>query len=329
MKKIWTTLLVSAACLSVALGQQDPMFTKYMFNSLVFNPGYAGSRDHMSIGLLHRTQWYEINGAPQTQSFTLHTPLRNERVAVGLSIVNDKIGPTNTLGGNLIYAYRIPMGAGKLSFGLQAGIEQYRADWSKLNIEKPDEAFDGQENRILPNFGAGIYYYSKHFYIGASSPFLVEYDLRDSATTGIYARQARHYYFMTGVVIPVQGDFILFKPSLLIKNVGLFSSRSVLQSFKDIGAPTEFDIDLSLLFYESLWVGASFRSAIEAFTDKSSSFDSADIWISYVMENGLRVGAAYDYPLSKLSNVTSGAFEVMIGYEFNFKTKKAATPRYF
>ncbi len=331
MKKILTFLVFILLAGHFAFAQQEPMFTKYMFNSLIFNPAYAGSRDYLSLGLLHRTQWYEIDGAPTTQTFTAHTPLRNERVGVGFSLVNDIIGPSRTTGVNLSYSYRIPVGSAKLCFGLQGGLESYRADWSKLNLENvTDPSFQDNVSKMLPNFGAGIYYYSRHFYVGASVPHLVEYDLRKEQDLEIYARQVRHYYFMTGAAIPLNGDALIFKPSILVKNVGLDKSSSKLDSFKNIGAPNEFDVDISFLFQETLWLGASFRSAFAAFgKEKLSSYDSADIWLSYLMKNGLRIGAAYDYPLTELSNVTSGAFELMIGYEFSFKEKKIATPRYF
>jgi type IX secretion system PorP/SprF family membrane protein len=331
MKRLLTIFLLAFLLAAVAFGQQEPMFTKYMFNSLIFNPGYAGSKDHMSVGVLHRTQWYEIDGAPTTQTLTAHTPLRNERVGVGLSLVNDKIGPSNTTGANLIYAYRIPMGKMKLGFGIQAGIENYRADWSDLVIDEvTDEAFQVNVNKLLPNFGAGIFLYGKYFYIGGSCPHLVEYDLRSSQQLNIYARQVRHYYVMTGAAIPLNGDALIFKPSILLKNAGLDKRISKLEAFQDIGAPNEFDVDLSFLFQETLWVGAAFRSAFHAFGDDAkSSYDSADIWVSYLMKNGFRLGAAYDYPLTELSTVTSGAFEIMLGYEFSFKEKKVVTPRYF
>ncbi len=332
MKKILTFLSLLLFLGYSAHGQQEPMFTKYMFNSLIFNPGYAGSKDHLSLGLLHRTQWYEIDGAPHTQTLTAHTPLRNERVGVGFSAVNDIIGPTQTVGANFIYAYRIPMGKYKLSFGIQAGLESYQADFSKLNLDIDSDPSFINVSKVLPNFGAGLYFYGKYFYAGVSSPHLVEYDLRENVDVDVYARQVRHFYFMTGAAIPLNGDALIFKPSFLWKNVGWDKRLSKLEEFKDIGAPNEFDIDLSLLFQETLWVGASFRSAFSApgfEKNARSSYDSADIWVSYLMKNGLRFGAAYDYPLTELSNVTSGAFEIMLGYEFNFKEKKVVTPRYF
>jgi type IX secretion system PorP/SprF family membrane protein len=330
MKRILTILSLLVFVGQFAFGQQEPMFTKYMFNSLIFNPGYAGSAEHMSLGLLHRSQWVEIDGAPTTQTFTAHSPLRNERVGVGFSLINDKIGPSNTFGANIIYAYRIPIGKGKLSIGLQGGIENYRADWNDLNIDEDlDPAFLMPVNKLLPNFGAGIFYYTRRFYIGGSVPHLVEYDLRDEQSIDIYARQVRHYYFMTGAAFPLNGDALIFKPSFLMKNVGLDKRASKLDAFRDIGAPNEFDLDLSLLFQETLWVGAAFRSSFAKFIDGTSSYDSADIWVSYLMKNGLRFGAAYDYPLTEINNVSSGSFEIMLGYEFSFDEKKIVTPRYF
>ena len=334
VKMLLSILFIGGALTSWA--QQDPMFTKYMFNSLVYNPAYAGSNEHMAIGLLHRTQWGGIDGAPTTQSFTLHTPMKSERVGVGFSFLSDKIGPTTTFGFNAAYAYRIPVGkTGKIAIGLQGGIENYQADWTVLDLQdQGDPSFDFSQSRWLPNFGAGVYYNSKHFYAGFSCPQLVEYDLRENIQTDIYARQARHYFFSIGGAIPLKGDALIFKPSALIKNVGLFSSSAKKAEFKNIGAPTEFDIDLSFLFYETFWVGASFRSALEAFQkgsddQKLSSFDSGDIWASWFMSNGIRIGAAYDYPLNDLNTVTYGSFELFLGYEFNFKTKKIVTPRYF
>lgn len=318
-----------------AFAQQDAMFTKYMFNTLSYNPGYTGAKDHMSVGILHRTQWWGFDGAPSTQSFFIHTPLKNERVGVGLNIINDKIGPTNNIGANISYAYRIPIGdnGAKLSIGLQAGVENFRADWNQVTIfTENDISFQTSPNLWLPNFGAGIYYYSKYFYVGAAVPHLVENSLRSSnedISEAMWARQYRHYFFSAGSAIPLNGDDLIFKPSALVKVVGLDSKLNKDENFQTVGAPLEFDIDLSVLFYEKFWVGSSFRSSINAFTDKKSSYDSVDIWFSYLLENGLRIGAAYDYPLTKINTVTVGSFELMLGYEFDYDQTQTVTPRYF
>lgn len=331
MRKFSTLFTLLVFLGTTAFAQQDAMFTKYMFNSLVYNPAYAGAKDHMAVGLLHRTQWISIPGAPNTQSFTIHTPLKNNRVGVGFSAVNDQIGPTRMIQANLSYSYRIPLGKAKLAIGLQGGIMNWRADWSELDLQQvDDDAFSEESPSYLnPNFGAGIYYYTKNFYVGLGAPHLIEYDLRkENINTAQWAKQYRHYFFSIGTAIPINGDNLIFKPSLLVKNVGLLSSFNKDDAYQNIGAPTEFDIDVSLLFYQALWIGTSFRSAVEAFNG-TSSFDSVDAWASYYLANGLRVGVAYDYPLTKINTVSAGSFEVMLGYEFNYVTKKAVTPRYF
>ncbi len=324
------TLLMLGAL--AAHAQQDPMFTNYMFNSLIFNPAYAGSRDHAVINLLHRTQWWGIEGAPTTQSISMHTPLKNDRVGLGFSVVNDKIGPSNSLDANVSYAYRIPMGKkGKLSVGLQGGITNWRADWSKLSIEQAgDIPFSENVNWWKPNIGAGVYYYTKNFYTGLGVPRIIEYDLVPNRTDQLplYAKQVRHYYYTLGGAIPLKGNALIFKPSLLVKSAGFDSRLSRDTSFQQVGSPTEFNVDLSLFFQETLWVGASFRSSIEVFQNKSS-YDSADFWVAYYLNNGLRIGASYDYSLTKLQQKAQGSFEIMLGYEFDYKTKRIVTPRYF
>jgi len=333
MRKFLTLILFFVIGGTALNAQQDAMFTKYMFNSLVYNPAYAGYYDHMYISALYRKQWEGINGAPTTQTLTLHTPLKNNRVGVGFHVLNDAIGPieqTNAFGA---YSYKIPLGGNKqLAIGIQGGVSYRRGDRSKIELDNPnDPSFsDIGENLLLPNFGAGIMYYTSNFYFGVSSPSLVEHDLRRDEFIGTdsWAKQFRHYYFATGAAIPLNGNSLILKPSILIKNVGLLSGLSKDIAFQQIGAPTEFDIDLSLLFYEQFQVGLSFRAAVEAFGG-TSSYDSADIWMSYFLPNGLRLGAAFDYPLNALNGATFGSFEVMVGYEFDYDVKKTVTPRYF
>ena len=329
MRKTTFLAFVLGLCACSGLfGQQDPMFTKYMFNSLSFNPGYAGSNEHMTLNLIHRQQWIGFDGAPVTQSFTMHTPLRNERVGVGLSAINDKIGPTGTLDVNGAYAYRIPIGKLKLAIGIQAGVTNWRADWTKLDIKDPDPVYSENVNKWLPNFGTGIYLSGKKAYIGLGCPKLVEYDLRtpDLANTPIYAKTYRHYFGTAGLALPLGGENLIFKPSILVKSAAWFGSFRKDDAFKNIGSPTEVDLDLSLFFFQTLWVGVAYRTAIEL---GDSSNDSADFWVAYFLKNGLRIGAAYDYTLTDIRKVSSGSFEVMVGYEFDYKTKRVVGPRYF
>ncbi len=328
-KKIALFALLSWSVFAQA--QQDPMFTNYLFNALTINPAYAGSNEHLTLNALYRNQWAGIEGAPVTQTVIAHTPLKGDKVGVGISIINDKIGPTNTLDFNLAYAYRIPVGkTAKLSIGLQGSYNSRRSDWSQLNIQNPDDVFKSNINSWKPNFGAGIYYYSKHFYTGVGVPRIIEYDYTTATTQQlpIYGKDYRHYYFTIGGAIPLNGDALIFKPSALVKASALDNQLKGDVNGYSVGAPIEFNVDLSLMFQQTLWVGASFRSSVEAFKN-TSSFDSVDFWTAYYLESGLRVGMGFDYSLTKLQSKTPGSFEVFLGYEFDFKEKRVVTPRYF
>ena len=334
MKK-YLLLLIVCSCAFINLNaQQDPMFTKYMFNTLAYNPAYAGSKEFLSIRALYRNQWWGIEGAPTSQTITAHSPIMN-RVGVGINLNHDQIGINRTTTGYLNYAYRIPFGKGTVSLGVQGGVVNYRKDYDLLKYKDPrgmDESFLGDGiNKWMPNFGAGVYYYSETFYAGISSPHLINYDLRDDASTTKWAKTYRHYYFTAGAAIPLTGNSLIFKPSGLLKVAGAFGDNAgEPNSPSQIGAPIELDVDASFLFYQTFWLGASFRTAIEASQfGGESSFDSADIWAAVYLQNGLLIGASYDYTLTKLQEYAKGSFEVMLGYDFNYKTKKVNTPRYF
>lgn len=326
------TLLTAS---TISWGQQDAMFTKYMFNSLAYNPAFAGSPGYMSVRAIYRNQWWAFDGAPESQAFTIHTPFK-ERVGLGLSVLNDKIGATGSTSVFGNYAYHIPFSKGKLSIGVQAGMINFRARWEELNYKDPrtgDPSFAENPNRYMPNFGAGLFYYAPKYYIGFSVPHLLENDLNTQVNDEAvkWAKLYRHYYFTAGAAFPVNGEALIFKPSILVKSVGLFSDFSTDPSDPTrIGAPMEFDIDLSMMFYQAVWLGVSFRSAFEAKQfGGQSSFDSVDVWAAYYLQNGMRVGVAYDYTVTELQQVARGSFEVMVGFDMSYDVKKVITPRYF
>lgn len=338
----------------IAQAQQEPQFTHYMFNTLVYNPGYAGSRGYLSAVAIHRDQWFGwgndggYDGRPVTQTFSVHSPI-NKRVGLGMNIVNDRIGARQTTLANFIYAYRIGFGKGTLSIGLQGGMMNWRADWDQLEFKDArelDSAFDGPDPSIwLPDFGTGLFYYTERFYAGFSIPHLIHFDLRklSAAEENVirkWAKTYRHFYFTSGGAIPLNGEALVFKPSFLIKSVGFFNEFFQQGNLvREVGAPATFDLDLSLLFNKKLWLGASFRSAFAALSQepgsvnslnsKRSSHDSFDLWAAFYMKNGLRLGLSYDYPLGKISAYSPGSFEIMLGYDFFKQVEKVNTPRYF
>ncbi|MFZ4543050.1 MAG: type IX secretion system membrane protein PorP/SprF [Saprospiraceae bacterium] len=329
MKKIFS-FIVASLILANVYGQQDPLFTKYMFNSLVMNPAYAGSEGYLSMGLLHRSQWFGLKGGPQSQTLTLHTPMKNERVGLGGSIINDALGATNTFTGNICYAYRIPMKSWMLSVGLQGGAQYYNFDATKVTTASPDVVFNSY-SKLRPNFGGGVYLKKERkYYMGIGVPHLIEWNLRErtSGPRDTLAKEFRHYFFTAGAAFPINGDQLIFKPSLMVRNTGLFNKFNKSAYYKGYLASTSFDIDLSLFFYQALWLGGSYRSSLEQFSGKSS-FASVNAWGAYYLKNGMRVGLSYDYNLTVLQRATAGSFELFLGYDFDYRVKKVVTPRYF
>ncbi len=327
--------------------QQEPQFTHYMFNTLVYNPGYAGSKEYLSAVAVYRDQWAAVGGKagfagrPLTQTFSIHSTI-NKKVGLGFNLVNASAGARQTTYANGIYAYRINFGKGTLSVGLQGGIMNWRADWTKLDFQQPqelDNAFGTLTPSLwLPDFGAGLFFYTPHFYAGASMPHLANFPLRQVSAAERneirkWARVQRHFYLTTGGVIPLNGDDLVFRPSFLLKSVGLFNNFFRQGNLvREIGAPASFDLDASLFFQKKLWLGLSFRSAFAAFNTqgpKQSSPDSFDLWMSLYFHNGLNIGMSYDYPIGKLKSAASGSFELMLGYDFNQQVDKAAHIRYF
>ena len=348
MRILYTALLLVASLAPVALrAQQDPMYTKYMFNSLAFNPAYAGTSDYLSAAAIVRDQWLSWDkgsgngGAPMTYTASVHTPFQ-QRVGLGAFISQDQIGASAFTQLNLSYAYRLPLTESlQLSLGLQGGITHHNFDFSDLRFRDDpsiDDAFQGEAGSSwMPNAGAGAYLYSDRFYVGVSVPRLFESRLNGYNTNSACetctvrgARNYRHLYLATGAAFPLGSDDFVLKPSVLVKSVGLLSDFATSsQSVSTVRTPTEFDVDVSMLFYQTLWVGTSFRSTFNYLFDGVSSHDSADIWAAFFLKNGMRIGMAYDYSLTDLQQYGNGSLELMIGYDMNFNVEKMATPRYF
>ena len=319
---LWAMLWATAAS-----AQQVPMLTNYHFNSLVFNPAYAGSNEHLTLNLSHRQQWLGFDGAPVTQTLTAHSPLRNERVGVGFALSNDQIGPGGSTDLAASYAYRMQVGASKklkLSLGLQASVANWRGDFAKITVEQSDDpSFQENISRWVPNFGAGAYLYSQKFYLGLGCPRILEQDLRQARgdSPGLFAKNYRNLYVSAGAAFPLQGDQLVFRPSLLVQNAGFLSN----QNGNKIGAPMSANLGAAVLFRQLFWAGASYRTALSG----KSSNDSANLWFAWSLRNGMRFGAAYDITISKIRTASSNSFEIMLGYEFDVKVKQVTSPRYF
>jgi type IX secretion system PorP/SprF family membrane protein len=307
MKRFLKFICIILSMLSIenVLAQQDAMYTQYMFNTLALNPAYAGSRNVTSATALMRNQWTGIKGAPKTQTFTVDAPLMQKKIGVGIQLFGDKLGRTSNTGAVLSYAYRIRMDKASLSFGLQGSASQFNSNYTNIELDPSgisvDPAFQNNTNKILYNFGTGIYYNSDRFYVGLSSPELINNVLPGSDTK--LNRQTLHLFLMSGYVFTLNSVFKL-KPSILLKGVK--------------GAPIEGDIGASLWIKDRVSVGAQYRS----------NADVSALLELQVMPQ-IRFGYSYDRSVTTLGQYNSGSHEIMLRYEFGFERGRVITPRYF
>ena len=291
-------------------GQQDPMFTHYAFNTLAVNPAYAGTRDALTVTGLHRMQWVDFSGAPVTQTLTLHTPIIRKNIGLGVSVLNDKIGPTNTLSLYVDFSYKINLNERtKLSFGLKSGINYRKADLNSLQVVDPTDPLfmADQQSKILPNFGFGLYLYSDRYYAGISIPKLLENNYEESTVTGSanLASDKKHYFVIGGAVFHLSEEITL-KPTTLIKLTN--------------GAPIEMDITANFLFLEKFWTGIMYRTG-----------DAIGLLAGINITDQFSAGYSFDWSMANTtSKYNQGSHEIMLRYDFIFKEKNIIrSPRYF
>lgn len=302
-------LLLGVTLTSVKVNaQQDPQYTMYFWNLQALNPGYAGTSEVLTATGLSRHQWTGLGGAPTTQTLAMHSPLRNDKLGLGFSIVHDEVGPVTT---NLIYAdfaYKIKTTENAhLSLGLKAGINLFAADLGELdNVSVDDPLLVGAQSSSTPNFGFGAYYYSDKGYVGLSVPKLLENGLGESDETSGSIQtilEQRHYFLIAGYVFDLN-ETLKLRPSIVTKVVN--------------GAPLSVDLSANMFIHDRLSLGAAYR-----FNDSASGI------IGYQITDQLRAGYSHDFTLSDLRDHHSGTHEFMLGFDLQVLRERTLSPRYF
>ncbi|HPT22362.1 MAG TPA: type IX secretion system membrane protein PorP/SprF [Bacteroidales bacterium] len=287
-----------------------PVYSQYLQNGLVINPGYTGSRGALSGFLSYRKQWMGTTGSPVMQSVSLHAPVKNERIAFGVLAQFMQFG-YNTKASSFYgsYAYRIKIRNGKLSFGLKGGVDMSNTDYSgiKLTDKAIDPVFTGTDKYVLPNVGAGAYYYNDKYFAGVSVPSFLSY--RKTSTGSVQAHHSFNEYdliFSAGGLITFS-DFLKFKPSVLLN-----------YSFQDTKKISQLDINGNLIFADIFWLGGSWRTSEQV----------AVGILQFQVTPKLMFGFSYDYPVGRMNSYSHGSSEFILRYEFGSKVS-AANPRYF
>lgn len=289
---------------TIAIAQQDPHYTQYTYNPMTVNSAYTGSRGHMALLSLYRSQWVGIEGSPQTITFSIDSPI-NEYNGIGLSVIQDELGPSSEtyIDGNYAHHLILNRNGDKLAFGIKAGIRFLSLDWSKGIHKDPDVAFNENINgKLLPTIGAGAFYYSRNAYFGVSVPNFFSnetYDeLKDAETT-----ERMHFFLIGGYVFDINPN-LKFKPSFLGKYVA--------------GSPLSVDVSANFLLYETLNLGVNYRWD-----------DSLSAILGFQVSTKINLGYAYDFTTTNLTNYNSGTHEIFFRYQLISKITKIKSPRFF
>jgi type IX secretion system PorP/SprF family membrane protein len=286
--------------------QQDSQYTQYMYNTITVNPAYAGSRDVLSIFGMYRTQWIGLEGAPKTANFSVNMPM-NERLGLGISVVDDRIGPSTESNLAADISYNIPLKNDyRLFFGIKASANFLNIDYTKLSIYNPNDInYQSKvDKQFSPNVGAGLYLHSKKGYVGLSTPFILETKHYDINNSTVEARENMHYYLIAGHVFDLSNS-VKFKPAVLSKVVK--------------GAPIQLDLSANFLFSDKFIFGAAYR------------WDAAvSGMVGFQITPGLLAGYSYDADTTNLGSYNSGSHEVFLRFElFKETPEKVISPRFF
>ncbi len=283
--------------------QQDSQFTQYMYNTVSVNPAYAGTRGSLSLLGIYRNQWVGLDGAPETLNFSANSPIGVQGVGVGLGFTSDKIGPSTESIITADFSYTIPISEGtKLSFGVKGGLSLLDLDPNKLLIYNPNDYDLSQKSYSSPVVGAGLYLHSDTWYMGLSSPNLLETEHYDDVQVST-ATEKTHVYLIGGYVFTLSPNLKL-KPAVLAKGV--------------VGAPLAVDVSANALLYEKVTFGLAYR--LDAAVSGMAGFQ---------VNNNIMIGYAYDYDTTELGNYNSGSHEIFLRFELGTKLRAKVNPRFF
>lgn len=305
MNKIFLASLLVLITFIDAKAQQDPHYSQYMYNLNVVNPAYAGSKESISLGLLYRKQWVNIDGAPSTFTFSGHTPVGNN-VGVGLSLVSDKIGPITeqNVFGDFSYTIRLNE-TSKLAFGLKAGLTLHKVGLRAIQSSLPDPSegvFGEDSSDASLNLGTGAFYYTEKYYLSFSIPNIIKSAYLDFNGRE-YGSDVSHYFLAAGYVFDLNYD-LKFKPSFMLKSA--------------FNVSPSLDLSANFLYNEKVEIGATYRLQ-----------DSFGGMVNFAITPELRIGYAYDHIVSSLKVTTSSSHEFILLYDLFESKKVSRSPRFF
>nr|WP_299000665.1 type IX secretion system membrane protein PorP/SprF [uncultured Allomuricauda sp.] len=290
MSIVRSTFVAFLASMSVCFAQQEPQYTQYMYNVGSFNPAYVGTVENMDISGLYRAQWIDVPGAPTTIRFGINAPLNNERMGLGLNVINDALGPSDQTFFTVSYSYQINLSDDtKLSFGLSGGGSLLNLDFSEGTFNDPNDPVTTGEplNSFYPIVGAGVFLYEDNWYTGLSVPnFLTNGLYNDEVATVV--EDNLQFTLIGGYVFDIS-DRTKFKPALLVNYLE--------------GAPVTVNLSANFQFLDAFTIGGAYR------------FDNAVSGLAgFQVSNGIFLGYAYDYNTNGLGEFSGGSHEAIMKF---------------
>lgn len=296
--------------------QNQISFEQYYLNQIFINPAYAGSQADFETDLFYHNQWTDMPGAPTSLGASVHAKLANEKIGLGIKLIQENIGAVSSQEIGLQYAYRIYTSSGVLAIGIEGNITNYQLAYSDLSaFQDGDQAFIQQPlNTNSPNAGAGIYFHSKHFYAGLSVPLLLEDSIsgihnKDISQANIYSAY-RHYYLTSGAIIGDEKKFAV-RPTILAK----YAPDAAFQA----------EAALHFILKNSFLVGGSYRTNNNIAIMAEYIFESNKI----LKRNLFGLGYAYSFTLEPYQNLFGPTHEIYITYRFDKHTTDYSSPRFF
>lgn len=303
--KFLLSVLFLLSCFGM-YAQQESQYTQYMYNTMLINPAYTGSRGVPSIFGMYRTQWVGLDGAPKTATLSFHTPFEGKNVGLGVSIFHESIGPQTLNMAMVDFSYTLEFETSKLAFGVKGTAGFYNFDKSKLRLASPTDPYflDFDDSQFYPNVGAGVYWYSDKYYLGLSVPNILQTRMLDNGRApSSTVNSTQHYYFIAGYVFNLSQS-VKFKPSWLAKVAE--------------GAPFQSDLSANFMFNDRFVVGAAWRWSA-----------AVSLMAGFQINRNWFIGYAYDYETTELSRYNSGSHEIFLRYEFVRDLKRIISPRFF
>ncbi|HZL10111.1 MAG TPA: type IX secretion system membrane protein PorP/SprF [Prolixibacteraceae bacterium] len=313
MKKIFCFLFLYKIAILAAIAQQDPQFSFNRMTQLTVNPGYAGNDGFINGLILNRYQWVGIEGAPKTLVFSIEAAsnLFGLSSGIGMNVISDELGFQMNISVSFDYAYRKKTGIGDIGIGTSVGFYNMAVNgvgrwhfpegelWNSSDTGFPQ----GEASQLAFDIGFGVFIKSKDYFFGTSVTHLNQASiiLEDEARTFL----ARHYYLAAGYNISLSDPLFELQPSVY---------------FKTDMAAYQTDVTVDLVYKKRFKAGLNYRIN-----------DAICILLGFEMNNGLKIGYAYDLTTSALSGYSGGSHELYLSYSFDLgknRNKKYKSVRY-